>query len=47
MWTSKRDRRALPLSMPEMDDTSDRNAAMHQHLPRQHILLLRQEIALR
>jgi hypothetical protein len=31
----------------EMDDISDRNAAMHQHPPRQHILLPGREIALR
>ena len=47
MWISKRDGRALSLLMPEMDNTLDRNAAMYQHILRQHILLFGWEVALR
>ena len=47
MWTSKRDCRALPLLVSEVDGTSDGNAAMYQHPQRQHILLPGRKITIR
>ncbi|KAJ5117316.1 hypothetical protein N7448_010948 [Penicillium atrosanguineum] len=40
MWTSKRDRGALPLSMSEVDHAADGHAAMYPNSPRQNIFFL-------